>query len=136
MREPDKDDDKKLSHILKYLSGTRYLVLTLEYDGTGTVKWWADAEFVVHHDMKIHTGGMMTMGQGALYSTSNKQNLNTESSTEAELVGVDDPMPQILWMEYFLGAQDMKASDNVVYKDNQSAMKLEKNGRASSGKRT
>ena len=30
----------------------------------------------------------------------------------------------------------MKVSDNVVYQDNQSAMKLEKNGRSSSGKRT
>ena len=30
----------------------------------------------------------------------------------------------------------MKVSDNVVYQDNQSAMKLEKNGRASSGKQT
>ena len=30
----------------------------------------------------------------------------------------------------------MKVSDNVVYEDNQSAIKLEKNGRASSGKQT
>ena len=134
--ETDKDDDKKLLRILKYLSGKIVLVITLEYDGTGTVKWWADAEFVVHHDMKIHTGGMMTMGQGALYYTSNKKKLNTESSNEAELVGVNDLMPQILWMKYFLGAQDMNVSDNVVYQDNQGAMKVEKNGRASSGKRT
>ena len=62
--------------------------------------------------------------------------LNTKSSTEAELVGVDDLMNQILWMHYFLEAQVMKVSDNVVYQDNQSEMKLEKNRRASSGKRT
>ena len=30
----------------------------------------------------------------------------------------------------------MKISDNIVYQDNQRAMKLEKNGKASSGKRT
>ena len=30
----------------------------------------------------------------------------------------------------------MKFSDNLVYQDNQSAMKLEKNGISSSGKRT
>ena len=51
-------------------------------------------------------------------------------STEAELVGVDDLMPQILRMRYFLETQGMNISDNVVYQDNQSAMKLEKNGRA------
>ena len=43
-----------------------------------------------------------------------------------ELVGGDDLMTQILWMRYFLEAQGMKVSDNVVYQDNQSAMKLEK----------
>ena len=68
VRDPDEDDDKKLSRILKYLSGTRDLVLTLESDGTRTVKWWVDAGFAVHHDMKSHTGGMMSMGRGALYS--------------------------------------------------------------------
>ena len=62
VREPDKDDDKKLLRILKYLSGTRDLVLTLESDGNGKLKWWVDAEFTVHHDMKSHTGGMMYMG--------------------------------------------------------------------------
>ena len=98
VREPDEDDSKKLARILKYLSGTRDLVLILESDGTGTVKWWVDVAFAVHHGMKIHTDGMMTMGRGALYSASNKQKLNMKSSTEAELVGVDDLIPQILWM--------------------------------------
>ena len=65
---PDEDDDKKLSRILKYLSGTRDLVLTLESDGTGKVKRWVDAAFTVNHDMKRYTGGLMTMGRGALYS--------------------------------------------------------------------
>ena len=96
VREPDEDDDKKLSPKLKYLSGTRDLVFTLESNGTRTVRWWVDAEFAVHHVMKSHTVRMMTMGRGALYSASNKQKLNTKSSTEAELVGVDELMLQIL----------------------------------------
>ena len=50
---PDKDDDKKLGSILKYLSSTRDLVLTLESDCTGTVKLWVEAAFAVHHDMKV-----------------------------------------------------------------------------------
>ena len=39
VRKPNKDEDKKLGHILKYLSGMGGLVLTLESNGTGTVKW-------------------------------------------------------------------------------------------------
>ena len=76
------------------------------------------------------------MGGGALMSTSKKQKLNTKSSTEAELVAVDDMMSQIIWTRNFLLAQGFDLKGNVVYQDNQSAILLEKNGSASSSKRT
>ena len=78
----------------------------------------------------------MSLGKGAVYSASTRQKLNTRASTTAELVGVDDMMPQVLWTRHFLEAQGYEVKDNVVYQDNQSAMLLEKNGRASSSKRT
>ena len=86
--------------------------------------------------MKSHTGGTFSLGKGSVYSLSQKQRLNTKSSTEAELVGVDDGMPLVVWTRNFITAQGYKVKDNVVYQDNQSAMLLEKNGRASSGRRT
>ena len=52
--------------------------------------------------MKSHSGEMMSMGQGAAISGSKKQKLNTKSSTESDLVGVDDYMPMIIWVKYFL----------------------------------
>jgi hypothetical protein len=55
-----------------------------------------------------------------------------ESSTKAELVGVDDVMPLILWTRYFLQAQGYDVQDNKVFQDNQSAILFEKNGRRSS----
>ena len=67
---------------------------------------------------------------------SRKQKLNTKSSTEAELVGIDDVMPQILWTRYFLMGQGFNVTDNILYQDNQSTIKLATNGCASSGKRT
>jgi hypothetical protein len=85
--------------------------------------------------MKSHTGAMMSLGKGAAYGTSTRQKLNTKSSTEAELVAVNDVMPHILWTRYFLEAQGYGVKDSLVYQDNQSAILLEKNGRASSGKR-
>ena len=74
VRDSGEDDKNKLSRILKYISDTRYLVLTLESNGTGTVKWWVDAAFAVHHEMKSHTGGVKLMGRGTLYSAASKQN--------------------------------------------------------------
>ena len=42
------------------------------------------------------------------------------------MVVLDDLMPQILWMHYFLEAQGIKVSDYIVYQDIQSAMKFDK----------
>ena len=52
-------------------------------------------------DMKSHTGAVLTLGQGALLSFSSKQKINTKSSTEAELVGVDDAMSFVVWVKQF-----------------------------------
>lgn len=78
----------------------------------------------------------MSLGKGSVLSLSRKQRLNTKSSTEAEVVAVDDASPQILWTNYFIKAQGYNISDTLVYQDNQSAMLLEVNGRGSSSKRT
>jgi hypothetical protein len=78
----------------------------------------------------------MSLGKGHMYSSSTRQRLNTRSSTEAELVGVDDAMTGVIWTRNFLEHQGINITDNVVYQDNQSAILLENNGAASSGKRT
>ena len=78
----------------------------------------------------------MTMGQGYPISHSGKQKINTRSSTESEVVGVDDLMPAVLWTRLFLEGQDYGVRDNIIYQDNQAAMLLERNGKTSSGKRT
>jgi hypothetical protein len=137
VKRPDKDDYKKLGRVIKYLRGSpEDLALTLEGDDAHVVKWWVDASFGVHADMKSHTGGTMSLGKGSVYSASIRQKLNTKSSTEAELVGVDDIMSLILWTRYFLCAQGYNVKENKVFQDNHSAILLEKNGHRSSSRRT
>ena len=131
----DMDDWKKLTRVMRYLQGTVDLKLRLSADGSGKLRWWIDAAFGVHMDMKGHTGGTMSMGKGSIYSTSGAQKLVTRSSTECEVVGTHDVLPQAVWTTNFLEAQGQDPS-TVVFQDNMSAMALEKNGRASSGKRT
>ena len=67
---------------------------------------------------------------------STKQKLNSRSSTETELISVDDLMPHVLWTRLFLEAQYYGVTENIVFQDNQSAILLEKNGKLSSGRRT
>lgn len=121
--------------MVQYIQSTQTLALRLETDQSRVIKWWVDASFVVHADMRGQTGGAISLGKGAFYSASTKQKLNATSSTEAELVGVNYFMPQVLWTRYFLDFQGYRVKDNVVYQDNQSAILLEQNGKGSSSKR-
>ena len=136
--KPDEDDYKKLGRCIKYLRSSRDVPLTLEADSNGGIKvrWWVDASFATHPDMRSHSGATMSLGHGSVYSSSTRQKLNTKSSTEAEVVGVDDALPMVLWTRHFLLEQGYNVSDNVIYQDNQGAMILERNGRSSSGRRT
>jgi len=86
--------------------------------------------------MHSHTGGTMSMGKGVIYGAFTWQNLSTKSSTEAEIIAVSDVLPQVVWTCYFLEAQGYIMSDSIVYQDNQSAILLEKHGKASISKRT
>jgi hypothetical protein len=135
VQEPTKHDYNKLARVIKYLRKTEDMVLRLSADNLNVVKWWMDASYAMHPDMRSHTGGTMSLGTGSAYSTSNKQKLNTTSSTEAELVGIHDVLPQALWTKYFMEAQGYGVT-TILNQDNQSTIKLSDNGKASSGKGT
>ena len=65
-----------------------------------------------------------------------RQKLNTGSSTEAELVGIDDALRHIMWGLYFIQAQGYEVTKNILMQDNKPTILLAKNGRFSSSKRT
>jgi len=73
---------------MKYIQSTRDITLTMEADDGP--KWWVDSSYAVHPDMRSHSGIYMTLGKGTAYSMSSKQKLNTKSTTEAELVAMDN----------------------------------------------
>ena len=73
----------------------------------------------------------MTLGSGEIYNRSTKQKINTKSSTEAELIAVDDVVGQVLWTKYFLEAQGYGIGSNLIFQDNKSAILLARNGRNS-----
>jgi Reverse transcriptase (RNA-dependent DNA polymerase) len=136
VKGPDADDYKKLRRVMQYLRATKDMPFTLEADDTRVIKWWVDASFAVHPDMRGHTGGVMTLGKGAAYGTCGKHKLNTRSSTEAELVSLYDVLPQVIWTRNFLEAQGYQVKDSIVHQDNKSTILLAENGRASCSKRT
>ena len=87
---------------MKYLRGTREMPLVLTADRSGILKWWVDASFVVHPNMRGHSGGGLSLDKGFPIVSSTKQKLNTRSSMETETVGADDFMPMICWTLQFM----------------------------------
>ena len=59
-----------------------------------------------------------------------------KSATEGEIVRVSDFMPNMVWARMFLEAQGFNMEENVLYQDNQSVIKIEKNGKWSRVQRT
>jgi hypothetical protein len=103
VKDANEGDWNKSLRVLSFLvKETINGVLKLEADDTNTLTWYTNVAFTVHADMKRHTGAVVTMGKGAIIGSSMKQKVNSRSSTEFELIGVDDKIAKILWTKQFL----------------------------------
>ena len=92
--------------------------LLLSIDDLSNIMWWVETSDRTHEDCKGHTGVMMSLGGGAVISSSRKQKINTKSSTESELVALDDALTTILWILYFIEAQGYSIEQNIIFEDN------------------
>ena len=100
-REPKESDWKKLVCFMRYFHTWKTLHKTLSAEDLRVIKWWIDASFAVHPDFKSHTESVMSMGSGAGQVMSKKQKLVSRSSTEGELIAVDDIVTMVLWTKLF-----------------------------------
>jgi hypothetical protein len=128
---PTDQDWKKLRRLLQFLNQTIDDIRIVAADDLSALFTWIDAAYAVHPNMRSHTGGAMSMGTGVLHCKSSKQKLNTKSSTEAEVVGTSDYVPYSIHMAMFMKHQGYELKSNVLFQDNQSAIKMETNGRNS-----
>jgi len=135
VKRPDGDDWKKMIRVLGYLKGTLDLDLTISCDELSSLTWYIDGSYAVHEDMKGQSGSVLMIGGNTILSKSNKQKINTRSSTETELIAVDDMLPTVQWATLFMKDQGYYL-ETIIKEDNKSAILLMKNGRLSSGKRT
>jgi hypothetical protein len=122
VKQPDEDEWGKLKRVLKYLNGTRSLKIALFAESLSIICWYVDASHQAHEDYHGHTGALLTFGRGATTSSSNKQKLNTRSTTETEIVGLHDNTSDVLWTRNFLEAQGYTITANYVYQDNMSTL--------------
>ena len=139
VRNPNKDDWRKVRRLCDYLKLTKslHLVLNISRKEVLILKWSVDASFVTHPNFCSHSGAVMRVGdaRGAIISGSLKQKLNTRSSTEAEIIAVDDFIAKMLWTRIFLDEQHFPYSGSVLFQDNSSAIHLQNNCFDATGKR-
>ena len=128
VKSATREDNDKVNRVLGYLNSTYEMGLILEAHKSLQIISYVDASFAVHSDMRSHSGGVISLGMGAIWSKSSRQKLNTKSSTEAEFVAASDLCSQVLWTRDFIIEQGYAVGPAVLHQDNQSAVKLMENG--------
>jgi len=125
VRSPSLQDWLKLRRVLQYVHGTKDLKRVVSIDNFGRIDIFVvDASHGAHTDYPGQTGGCMKMGSGILHGRSSKQNLNSKSSTESELIGVSDYPPYSIWMLNFYKEQGYEIGKVVLQQDNESTIKI------------
>ena len=135
VKAPDEDDQSKLYRVLQYVNGLDPAkhVLVLTFDPRNPqIDAYIDASYAPHAHAKSQTGGVVRLdpSAGGLYCTSEKQNLVTKSSTEAEVVGLSNVATQVVYIQNLMKAQGYDMPPAIIYQDNQSAMAMMSNGGA------
>jgi hypothetical protein len=100
-KEPDLDEWKKFFPVLVYLKSM------LMYHLTSTCKeldilmhYIINESFATHVCILGQSRAALVMGRWVVLSISNKQKMNMRSSTEAEMIAVDDALPMIQFKDY------------------------------------
>ena len=117
----------RILEAIEMIDDVRYIGATSLHD----LYTWIDASYGVHPNMRGHTGGVMSMGIGVLHARSSKQKINVKSTTECEIVGTSEYCPYTIWKLMFLEDQGYPLRRNILFQDNKSSIKMEKNGRNS-----
>ena len=95
MKEPTTQDWMKLLRVLSDIKCTRYDVLTLEADDEHTLYWYVDSDFA-EHEYENPYRICILFGKRNDSFRFYKQKVNARSSTELELIGVNDRISNIL----------------------------------------
>ena len=106
-KNPDEDDYQKLLHVVKYTRGITSIIQTMSVK-SNSIQWWIDASFAFQSNIGSHKGKITTLAYKAVYSQqpdlkkiSIRQNINAESSAEADLVGLNNILGQNMCAQLF-----------------------------------
>ena len=134
MQEPGNEDKVALEKVFKCLNKTVDYKLTYKPKSM-ELHYWSDAAYA-HRDKRCHSGIMATLGfaNAPIYAKSGKQKIHTRSSTESELVALDECVLHLLWMRQILEFIGYPQNPAYTYQDNKSTIVVCETGHSKHGK--
>jgi hypothetical protein len=126
---PKQKDYNKAMKILNYVVKTKTRHLLFRNIPTLELTVYTDASHMLHFDAKGHGGILVIYGGTIVATKSFKMKLVTKSSTESELVAVEESVPYVLWMLTLLENLGIRVKKPInVMQDNLSAIGIINNG--------
>jgi hypothetical protein len=126
---PRQKDLNKGLRILNYVVKTKSRHILFNSNSYLELPVFMDASHMLHIDAKGHGGIVITYGGTIVASKSFKMKLVTKSSTESELVAVEESVPYVLWMLSLMKDLELKVTRPVkMMQDNLSAIGIIDNG--------
>nr|CAN63839.1 hypothetical protein VITISV_041358 [Vitis vinifera] len=134
LSNPGSQHWKAAKKVLRYLQGTKDLMLTYQRTSLLDVVGFCDADFAgCIDDKKSTTGYIFMMAGGAVSWKSVKQTLTASSTMEAEYVACYEACCHAMWMRNFvsaLGVVDSISRPLKLFCDNSAAVAFSKNTRS------
>lgn len=126
---PTVDDYLKALRVVKYLAGTSTLGIYYSKNRELDPELHVDASHLLHASGHGHGGLMLTLGGCLIYCRSFKLKTLTRSSSESELVTLDDSVTYALWYKLLLtclGKESLKPI--IIHQDNKSTVIMASSG--------
>jgi hypothetical protein len=130
---------KMVKKVLRYVQGTKDLMLTYKRSDSLEIKGYSDADYAGDKDNRKSTiGYVFTLVGGANSWRSCKQSIVASSMIYAEFIACFEATNQVLWLKKFI--PDLKVVDSIdkplkIYYDNQHAVFYAHNNKSSKATR-
>lgn len=118
---PTEEDLGKLMRIARYLNGTRDVGLVYMAPDL-RARFYVDASHGIHVDGHGQAGLLITLGSAPIFCRSTKIKSITRSSSESELVALEDASTYVVWIRALLW--ELRNDDRTVevFQDNKSTI--------------
>jgi hypothetical protein len=132
-KNPGIEHWKLVKKVLRYLQGTKGLMLTYRRSDSLQIEEYLDSDYV-GEERKFTSGYIFTLAGGAISWKSSKQTVTTSSIMYAEFVACCEATGQVNWLKKFIPR--LKVIHNIneslrLYCDNNPAVQYAQNNRSS-----